>query len=664
MQLRNDRFRFHRRRRSTATSFLDVVDAGSKKITLAAVSAVGILLLLRCEAAAAGFPAYVRFPPSRRRCRPRYDQQRRSRGSTPPAPATTIVRASRAQEQDQPKQQQEADPELSTFWHSVKRRSDDNDGGASPGKQRPQLPCVPTLDQDGPLPPGAYYNYDGSNASNNVDAKPTCRISVALNLLNRDANLNNLRDDGENSDIIVNAQDAVDGVQELVDAGFTSFQLKTDSVSMWGIQQQVTGVFLREWGEENVYGRLRRETPASVLDRCSLTTSLSLSSLLELRPSPDTSSRMARQPIYGGSGAMTTKIRETILASLNRIGGDAIDNLQVDFPTGAPSARSNRQDVEYYCLDLLDFLQDMKREGFIRSVSGRNFPVHLLRMSDQYGFPLEGNQIDSNLFTDNLGELPLYENDDDGCNVLGNIPMAASGSLAGGLLTDRHVGRDAVVVPRPWRLTPEERYHLKRGLPRWVAAGATASETRAADNDNERFLSMQEVWDAYRTELLEETFQQIAFKHRVSIASVALRWTLQRQSSLSQLRALPLANNHGGSGASIFDCTVVSCRMELQERKKPRGQELRQVFTFALDDDDMEQLWMISTQGRLLKRQQQQNRRQNEQEHADFREEEEMMNLSSMNRDEDRGGLFLPDNGSKGNRKRRNRRRPSQKLWF
>jgi aryl-alcohol dehydrogenase-like predicted oxidoreductase len=114
-------------------------------------------------------------------------------------------------------------------------------------------------------------------------------------------------------------------------------------------------------GRKGNIGRLRKETPAFVVP-------------LHI-PGPD------------AVGTVTaSSIRNTVLASLGRTGGDCIDTIQL-----LPNPQSP------YALDVLDCVQDMKREGFVLSVAGKYLDWRLVKEAHQCGFSIDSNQVDCNL---------------------------------------------------------------------------------------------------------------------------------------------------------------------------------------------------------------------------------------------------------------------------
>jgi hypothetical protein len=146
----------------------------------------------------------------------------------------------------------------SNFWHSLVWR----DG--KPQEEVPRIPCVPSLDADGPLPPGAYQLLGNAE----YEPVPTCLLTVAVG--SEDVDLSRMH--------------------RFIDCGLTTFQFQRSQV--------------------DIYGRLRAETPNSVLRGCHFVVPFT---------TPSTSV-MAHPSI----------VRDTVLQSLRRTGGDCIDTLQVE----------------------------------------------------------------------------------------------------------------------------------------------------------------------------------------------------------------------------------------------------------------------------------------------------------------------------------------------
>jgi aryl-alcohol dehydrogenase-like predicted oxidoreductase len=245
-----------------------------------------------------------------------------------------------------------------------------------------------------------------------------------------------------------------------------------------------------------------------------------------------------------------------------------VDNVQVNYVQKRDDTTSSR--VRFYeILEWLDALQELQREGCVRSFSGRNFSPGLLRLCHEHSFPVVSNQVDANLLDPTAlsnSELNLA------CSDL-KMPLTVSGPLAGGWLTDRFAlpppqqrrqwSSEPPPLPPPWKFTQSERLHFERGL-RDVWTAGHGIETGSDGT----------VWKAYHAKLLP-VLQHVARKHGVSISTVVLRWTLQLDEVAS---------------------AVVTTSLQREDSLSKRRQELRDVFRFELDDQDMKQMWDVSGQ--------------------------------------------------------------------
>lgn len=226
---------------------------------------------------------------------------------------------------------------------------------------------------------------------------------------------------------------------------------------------------------------------------------------------------------------------------------------------------------------------DLQRDGLVRSVAGRGtFPASLLREADACGFRIDFHQLPLNLLNptkDYNAELLKQCKDTD-------TPLIVEDALAGGLLTDRHVNQPA--EPYLFELEAREKPHMA-SLHSWA---------------NRRVGKAKSSWPRFQKDVMG-VLDNIALKHRVSVGTVALRWTLQLDSVTSALVGWEMYRT------DIFDY----------------AKALREVFELELDEQDMERLWEatgcekpnLETPG------------------FDFE------NLDGL--EEDDNGLFLPSNG-------------------
>lgn len=444
------------------------------------------------------------------------------------------------------------------FWRTVVRR-DEGDNNASDrmgggivlprgakehlSTQRririPSMPCVPSLDSDGPLPPGAYFQ-------TSPDAKPTSRIQIAWDV----ADLPRLDAEVTSRDIAA----MVVTMQGALDTGMTTFQLKA------GAQ--------RRWAETHLFAPLIRDTPASVLRHGHLIVPLYLQDA--------TNGSVTR-----GSTVSPRSVRSAVLESLGRTGSNSADNVQIQFlvetPVSTPNENGrNRLDDSSYYLDLLDGLQELQRDGLVMSVSARNMPEQFVRRAQAAGFGemIVTNQVDANVLDTSALRHPAGIPHRCSGPSSGEAPFTVvAGALAGGWLTDRYMDANPRQPPTAaWlrSLSLQERCNWENDV---------AQSWSMAHVKGERKASFRPLWEAYHTRLLLP-LQEIARKHNVSVASVVLRWTLQLEDVAG---------------------TVVACRLlpeqhywDRQSRGTSRARQLREVVSFELDSEDMGRIWELS----------------------------------------------------------------------
>lgn len=366
------------------------------------------------------------------------------------------------------------------------------------------LPTVPSLDAHGELPLGAY------TAHGNPSYAPTdiCRISLALDTEKR------------RSDQELDIPNIVRSMQRYLDDGFQTLQVKS------GPGQQHTVV------EEEILGRFLDETPAFAREKCSF--------ILPLRI-----------PSVASGVLSSTFVRRHVTASLQRTGLEAVNCIQLQYRKQSP-----------YLLDILDILEDLKREGMVGSVGARNIPPLQLREAHANGFELHSNQLDMNVLNPTRydTEQKLM------CSDLG-VSLMASSPLAGGLLCDRY--RENMFEPLSTQLSLNGNRFLKTTLPDWNKRFAGDS------NSNSRMTA----WQRFHRNLLP-ALADIALKHRVSIASVCLRWLLQLK--------------HVSSAAVSLNLMEVGMNDNEDLKTSQRIKTFRDVFRFELDEEDMNKIWELS----------------------------------------------------------------------
>lgn len=174
-------------------------------------------------------------------------------------------------------------------------------------------------------------------------------------------------------------------------------------------------------------------------------------------------------------------VRAAIERALGRLRSESIDLLQ--FHAWSYS------DPVY--LDCLFHLQELKEAGLIRHLGLTNFDTAHLALVLSTGIEVVSNQVCSSLF-DRRALGPMA----DLCRERG-VKLLAFGTLAGGLLTDRFLGREEPAELQTWS---EMKY--------------------------KRFLDVAGSWGVYQN--LLKVLASVADRHSVSIANVASRYILDQ----------------------------------------------------------------------------------------------------------------------------------------
>ena len=216
-------------------------------------------------------------------------------------------------------------------------------------------------------------------------------------------------------------------------------------------------------------------------------------------------------------GAMTPEVvRAAVDRARERMQTEAIDLLQFHWWTFQHPG----------WLDAMHELARLKEEGLIRHLGTTNFDTDHLYVLAREGIPIATNQVCYSLLDRRAGEEMA-----EFCAAEG-IKLLAYGTLAGGLLTEKWLGR-----PEP---APDE-------LGQWSAM------------KYKRFIDAIGGWQVFQ-EILDAV-SQVAMRHGVSMANVATRWILDQPAV-------------GG--------VIVGARLGEREH---RADNLR-LFSFNLDDAD------------------------------------------------------------------------------
>jgi aryl-alcohol dehydrogenase-like predicted oxidoreductase len=216
-------------------------------------------------------------------------------------------------------------------------------------------------------------------------------------------------------------------------------------------------------------------------------------------------------------GPMTREVVEhNIGISLRRMDVDTLDLLQFHW--------WEYDDNRY--LDALTHMADLQKEGKIRHLALTNFDTEHLRRILDHGIQVVSNQVQYSLIDrrPDVAMAPL-------CQERG-IHLLTYGTFAGGLLSEAYLGQDE---------------------PRGAALQTVSLR---------KYKQMVDAWGGWGLfQRLLATLKEIADKHQVSIANVAVRAILDRPAVAG---------------------VIVGTRLGLAEHRADNAR----VFEFSLDDED------------------------------------------------------------------------------
>ncbi|TSD90076.1 aldo/keto reductase [Mycobacterium sp. KBS0706] len=182
-------------------------------------------------------------------------------------------------------------------------------------------------------------------------------------------------------------------------------------------------------------------------------------------------------------GAMTAEVvRRGVQDRLDRLGVDRVDLLQFHWWTFEHPA----------WLDALHEMARLREEGLIGAIGVTNFDAAHLAVALGDGVPVLTNQVSFSL-VDRRAAGPLS----DLCRAKG-VKLLAYGTLCGGFLSDKWLGR-----PEP------------AAMPDW------------SRSKYKRFIDAAGGWDVFQGIL--QAAADVARKHGVSLSNVATRWVLEHE---------------------------------------------------------------------------------------------------------------------------------------
>lgn len=223
-------------------------------------------------------------------------------------------------------------------------------------------------------------------------------------------------------------------------------------------------------------------------------------------------------------------VEAAVDVSLRRMDVDQLDLLQFHW--------WEYRDKGY--LTALRLLADLQKEKKLKHLGLTNFDTERLRLITAEGIPIVSNQVQYSLI-DLRPEVQMAE-----FSLEHGIGLLAYGTLCGGLLSERYLGR-----PEPSR-----------------SALNTASL--------QKYKQMIDAWGGWALfqELLG-VLKQIAEGHQVTIANVATRFTLDRPAVTGVIIGVRLGvTDHRAENARVFDLALLDQDREAIEAVLKRSRDL------------------------------------------------------------------------------------------
>lgn len=206
-------------------------------------------------------------------------------------------------------------------------------------------------------------------------------------------------------------------------------------------------------------------------------------------------------------------VNENIERSLRRMSVNSLDLLQFHW-------------WDYnnpYYMDALKYLSDLQNKGIIKHVGLTNFDTERMQIMIDSGLHIISNQVQYSII-DRRPEVKMIP-----FCLKHKISLLAYGSICGGLISERYLGR--------------------------------TQEPSIADLDTlslQKYKKMIDAWGGWKLfqELLS-TLNKIAQKHNVSIANVATRYILDKSAVAAVIIGVRLGLvNHRNNNLQVFDFSL------------------------------------------------------------------------------------------------------------
>jgi aryl-alcohol dehydrogenase-like predicted oxidoreductase len=202
-------------------------------------------------------------------------------------------------------------------------------------------------------------------------------------------------------------------------------------------------------------------------------------------------------------------VEKNIDISLSRMGVDILDLIQFHW--------WEYQDKNY--LDALKYMSELQDEGKIKHLALTNFDTEHLKIITEAGIKIVSNQVQFSLI-DRRPEVNMVQ-----FCIEHDIKLFNYGTVCGGLLSQKYLGKPE---PRGGELSTASLRKYKNMVDLWGG------------------------WSLFQN--LLSVLQQIADKHRVSIANVAVRYILDKPAVAGVIVGARLGvSSHLEDNARVFD---------------------------------------------------------------------------------------------------------------
>ena len=275
-------------------------------------------------------------------------------------------------------------------------------------------------------------------------------------------------------------------------AGFTTF----DTADIYGPSEKILGDFSSQWREEG-------HKPVEILTKY-------VPNIFQVKATP-------------------ANVEAAIRKSMRNLQTTCLDSVQMHWWDYSIDGM----------VDAAKSLADLQAKGLIKQVAATNMSTTALAKMVDAGVPIASNQVQFSLLDCRpLNGMLQY------CEARG-IKLISYGSVAGGLLSDKHV------------TAPKEGGIFNIGKARYPPVDLNTSSLKMYWGTVKQF-GGQDLW----RELLV-VLSEVAVRHKVSVSNVALRWVMQQGNGDTVKPLVGLRGvSHIEDNSLVFSFTLTKGDME------------------------------------------------------------------------------------------------------